>query len=301
MSESGSTESNLWYEETYTTGERYVRRVKRFIVSKQTQFQRVDIVETYLYGKTLYLDGKLQSAEKDEFVYHEALVHPALLTSEGRNKVLVIGGGEGAVLRELVRYPDVDDIYMVDIDRELVSLCKEYLPEWSMGAFEDPRVHLIFDDGRKFIEEEGRFYDVILLDLSEPYTDSPSIKLFTKEFYSLVKERLVQGGVVIVHAGTTHPEYMGFFRAVYNTLKTVFEITRPYEIMVPSFTLPWGFVYASRERDPLRDLKRDIPKGLKFYDILTHQKMFSTSKWFRESLKKESGIITDENPYIWNF
>ena len=301
MSESDSTESNLWYEETYTSDERILRKVRRFIVTKQTDFQRVDIVETFLYGKTLYLDGKLQSSEKDEFVYHEAIVHPPLLTAEDRNTILIIGGGEGAILREVVKYGDVDEIFMVDIDKELVEICKEYLPEWSSGAFEDPRVNLIFEDGRKYIEEEGRFYDIIIIDLSEPYSGSPSVKLFTREFYDTVKNRLSQGGVVVVHAGSTHPEYMGFFRAVYNTLASVFEIVKPYEITVPSFTQQWGFVYASRERYPVRDLKRDMPKSLKFYDIITHQKMFHTTKWFRDSLRKDSSIITDAKPYIWNF
>ena len=301
MSEADSIESNLWYEETYTNSERILRKVRRFIISRQTAFQRVDIVDTFLYGKTLYLDGKLQSSEKDEFVYHEAIVHPALLTTENRNKILIIGGGEGAILREVVKYPDVDEIFMVDIDKELVEICKEYLPEWSNGGFQDPRVNLMFEDGRKFVGEEGDFYDVIIVDLSEPYSTSPSVKLFTKEFYTAVKNRLSQGGVLIVHSGSTHPEYMGFFRAVYKTLVSVFEIVKPYEITVPSFTQQWGFVYASRERYPVRDLRRDMPKSLKFYDLITHQKMFHTTKWFRDSLNKDSPIITDANPYIWDF
>ncbi|MEM0318067.1 MAG: methyltransferase domain-containing protein, partial [Candidatus Nezhaarchaeales archaeon] len=170
--------------------EAHLHGVRKIMYSGRTKFQQVDIVETYSFGKCLFLDGKLQSCEYDEHVYHEALVHPAMMTHPDPKRVLIVGGGEGATAREVLRYPTVEKVVMVDIDGELVDLCRRYMPEWSQGAFEDPRLELVIADGRKYIEETGESFDVVILDLTDPLPGTPSVYLYTREFYELVKGRL---------------------------------------------------------------------------------------------------------------
>jgi spermidine synthase len=143
--------SVFWYRETGTPYEFHSFAARSFLFTGRTAFQEVAILDTQEYGKMLVIDGRTQSAEEDEYIYHEALVHPAMLTHPEPRQVLIIGGGEGASLREVLRYRSVERVVMVDIDRELVELCQKWLPEWHQGAFQDPRVELVFADGKDYI------------------------------------------------------------------------------------------------------------------------------------------------------
>jgi len=175
-------------------------RVDTYIFSHKSRWQKIEILHTKVWGKVLFLDGKIQSAQIDEFIFHEALVHTPMFVHPAPHKVLVIGGGEGADLREILRHNTVDKVVMVDIDDELVYACKRYLPEWSCGAFDDPRVELHIDDGREWLTRCKDKFDVVIVDLTEPLEGGPSLKLFTREFYELVKSSLTPEGV----AGRTY-------------------------------------------------------------------------------------------------
>src|SRR4051794_33786989 len=190
----------LWNGFTNRRGEYVIRDLTQVVLRQQTQFQLLEIVDTLSHGRALYLDNKIQSAELDEFIYHEALVHPALILAGTPRRVFVAGGGEGATLREVLRYPSVERVVMVDIDAEAVQACRTHLRAWHQGAYDDPRVELVHADARQALAESAEQFDAIVVDITDPLTDGPSYRLFTREFYSLVAERLAPHGALAVQA-----------------------------------------------------------------------------------------------------
>jgi len=163
-----NSQSYKWFFETTTPFEGHMHAIARTLVEAQTKFQHVEIFQTAAYGKTLVLDGRIQSSQVDEFIYHEALVHPGMLTAEAAPRsALVIGGGEGATLREILRYPAVTRAVMVDIDQEVVELCKSHLPEMHRGAFDDPRTEVRHEDARAYLEQTKDRFDMITVDLDD--------------------------------------------------------------------------------------------------------------------------------------
>jgi len=168
----------FWYQEK-TRNLMYSHRSKRHVLSTRSTFQKIDIVDTFEYGRMLFLDNIAQSSQVDEFIYHEMIVHPGLLIHPPARRICIIGGAEGATLREVLKH-DPERIVMIDIDEALVKICQEYLPEWSLGAFKDPRVELKFMDGRKYLEAATETFDAVLVDLSDPLENAPSTFLFTR-------------------------------------------------------------------------------------------------------------------------
>lgn len=276
--------------------------------SGRTKFQSIEIIETGSFGKCLVLDGKIQSSEVDEFVYHEALVQPAMLAHPCPEKVFIAGGGEGATLREVLSHKTVKSAVMIDIDEEVIAICKKFLPDYSQGAFADKRTELRHVDAREFLATSGEAFDIIIIDLTEPIEEGPAYLLYTREFYQMVRERLTANGVISVQAGSASLTELFNFSAVYNTLKSVFPIVLPYQVDVPSFGGPWGFCLASLKLNPsllsATEVDRRISarslNGLKSYDGLSHQGMFSLPKHLRSELSKQTRLITDNEPlYVY--
>ena len=275
----------------------------------RSQFQSVEIICTSNFGKCLVLDGKIQSSEVDEFIYHEALVHPAMITHPCPETVFIAGGGEGATLREVLSHNTVKRAVMIDIDAEVVNLCREFLPDHSRGSFEDKRTELYHTDARNYLAKCEDEFDIIVIDLPEPMEEGPAYLLYTQEFYQLARDRLSTDGVICVQAGSAVWTELLNFAGVNNTLRSVFPIVYPYKTDVPSFGGAWGFCFASSNLDPsllstseidsrisVRSLAR-----LKFYDGQTHQGMFSLPKHLRDKLAKQAKIITDREPlYIYH-
>ncbi len=296
----------LWFWEEFTENLLYGYRVKEFIFSGQSRFQKIDILNLGVFGKTLFLDRKIQSAQIDEFIFHESLVHPGIITHGSPEKVLIIGGGEGATLREVLRASSVKRAVMVDIDGELVELCKKHLPEWSAGAFEDPRAEVIIDDAYDYIKNTEEKFDLIVSDLTEPLEGGPSVKLFTKEYYSLLREHLNKGGVITVQSGSSDPYYHKFFVSVSATLREVFPVVRPYWAFIFSFNMPWGFNLASTLTDPLdldedEIIRRANALGLENLSYLTPSlflSSFSLPAYILSSLN-QAQPITEDNPFLW--
>ena len=169
----------------------YIVKVKNVILTTKTKYQEVQIIELEEYGRALILDGYIQSAEADEYIYHETLVHPVMVTHPNPRRVLIIGGGEGATLREVLKHGCVEEAVMVDIDGELVELAKKYLDFMHQGAFSDPRAKVIISDGMKYVNECGSsVFDVVIIDLTDPYSSEIAKSLYTKEFYTDVKNIL---------------------------------------------------------------------------------------------------------------
>ncbi len=277
--------------------------VKKTIFHGRSQFQEIQILEYEELGKALLLDGKTQSTIFDEFVYHEALVHPPMLLHGSPKKVLILGGGEGATLREVLRFKTVEEAVMVDIDPVVIEVSKKYLPEWHQGAFDDPRTRLIIGDGYKYVVEGGEKFDVIIADLADPIEAGPAYKLYVKEFYEKVKERLSEGGVFVTQA--TSPTLMPYtFSVIYNTIKSVFKYAAYYMIYVKSFDSVWGFVVASDYKDPStltpekvgRLLKELVNGENRFYDEVSHIHMFSIPRNIRKMIEGVKDIATLEKP-----
>ncbi|MCX8204569.1 MAG: spermidine synthase, partial [Candidatus Nezhaarchaeota archaeon] len=178
--------SFTYFVEHQTPNTSVVHKVKRVLYTGDTQFQHVDIIETYDFGTCLVLDGKVQSSTFDEWIYHEALVHPAMFTHPNPCRVAIIGGGEGATAREVLKHRCVEEVVMVDIDREVVELAKSRLSLIHQGSFEDHRLKLLFMDGRRFLEETQQRFDVIIIDVTDPLAGGPSYLLYTREFYDVV-------------------------------------------------------------------------------------------------------------------
>ncbi len=278
--------------------------VKSTLYSKASQFQQIDIVETEGYGLCLVLDGKLQSTESDEFIYHEALVHAAMLTHPDPQRVMIIGGGEGATLRETLRYPSVKQAIMVDIDKDVVESCREYLPSWHLGAFDDSRSQVLHADARKYLEDTKDSFDVIIIDLSDPIEEGPAYLLFTREFYSLVNERLTKDGIIAVQAGATSINSLLNYGAIYQTLKTKFPVVRPYQAFVPAYGWPWGFGFASKTLDPCdistmefqARIEKRVTGNMKYLTGELCRAQFALPKHITEYIDKVDRIIEDNHP-----
>ncbi len=294
--------NSKWFLEYTSSEEGAFYSLQKIIFNKASIFQHIEIIESGAFGKCLILDGKMQSSEADEFIYHEAIVHPAMISHDFPQRVFVAGGGEGATAREILKHPSVKEIVIVDLDRDAVDACKKYLPEWHQGAFEDKRVRIYFEDGRSFLEKSDNF-DIIILDLPESADGGPALMLYTKEFYKLVYNRLNIDGIAVAQAASTASHNLNIFSSIAKTLLEVFPIVRPYTANVPSFFTPWGFMLASKKTDPLSlsskyiDKKLDVLKdSLNFYDSETHLNLFSLPKNIRSAIKNQNRIITDNQP-----
>jgi len=300
-------QSYKWFFETTTAVEGHMHAIVRTLVAAQTKFQQVEIMETASYGKCLVLDGRIQSSQADEFIYHEALVHPGMLATEtSPERALVIGGGEGATLREILRYPSITHAVMVDIDGEVVELCRLHLPEMHRGAFDDRRTELRHEDARAYLERSSESFDFICIDLVEPLEEGPACMLFTKEFYTLVRDRLTPGGSMTMQAGMTKVGELPFFSAINRTLREVFPVVAGYQTFISCFGTPWGFILASKKVDPARQdtaavdrlIAERVGPGLEYWDGVTHQHAFALPKFIRKALAAATRVSTDAHPLI---
>lgn len=278
--------------------------IKDILYSGRSKFQSIEVLETTSFGRCLVLDGKIQCSERDEFIYHEALVHPPLTLHPHPETVFIAGGGEGATLREVLIHSTVKKAVMVDIDEEVIAICKKFLPSLHQGSFEDERASLHLGDAREYLTKAEERFDVIIIDLPEPIEEGPAYLLYTTEFYEIVKGKLREEGIISLQAGSADLGNLLNFIAVNNTLRTAFATVSPYLTNVPSFGGSWGFSLASQSLDPLslppeevdRRLSRRVTRGLRFYDGPAHRGIFSLPKYLRQEMEKEKRIITDKKP-----
>jgi spermidine synthase len=296
-----------WFIEWLTPEEGVMRRINRVYAWERTPYQDVAVLELARIGKCLVIDGRVQSSLSDEFIYHEALVHPAMIAHGNPRSVLVLGGGEGATLREVLRHRSVERAVMVDLDPGVVELSKKYLEEWHQGCFGDERVTLVYMDGRRYVEEavaRGEQYDVVIADLVDPAEGGPAQRLYTVEFYELVKKLIGSSGVFVTQA-TSPSTYPDIYARLYWTLRRVFKKVSPYYTYVQSFNGLWGFHLASETVDASglsatevdERIKNSIysPASLKFYDGSTHQGMFSLPKHIKKLLARQLPPSTDSD------
>jgi spermidine synthase len=298
------TDPDKWLRDKINENFLQLHRLDEVLYTGRTRYQSVQVVRTRDLGMCLVLDGKIQSSEIDEHIYHEALVQPAMIAHPGPETVFIAGGGEGAILREVLSHKTVKRAVMVEIDEEVTALSRKYLPRLSRGAFEDSRTELHHVDARQYLEKSKETYDVIIIDLPDPIEKGPAYRLFTQEFYRIVLDRLTGDGLIAVQAGSASPTELLNLTAVNNTLKSVFPGVVTYTTYMPAFGGPWGFCLASRQNDPSRFSPGEVDKritarslgGLRFYDGIAHRNMFSLPKYIREALAGQKRIITDKKP-----
>ncbi|MDQ0257396.1 spermidine synthase [Evansella vedderi] len=270
----------LWFTEKQTKDFGITMRVKRTYVSEQTNFQKLDMVETEEFGNMLLLDGMVMTTEKDEFVYHEMVAHVPLFTHPNPKKVLVVGGGDGGVIREILKHPQVDKATLVDIDGKVIEYSKEYLPSIA-GKLDDSRVDVQVDDGFMHIAKSENEYDVIMVDSTEPV--GPAVNLFTKGFYEGISKALKDDGIFV--AQTDNPWFhQDLIRNAFRDVKETFQITRLYTANIPTYPSGlWTFTLGSKKYDPLEvteDRFHDIET--KYYTPELHRAAFVLPKFVKD-------------------
>jgi len=290
-------------------GEYSALEVREVLAEGRSDFQDYAIVETTAFGRALILDANIQSCQYDEWIYHEAFVTPAMCAVESPRCVAVLGGGEGAMLREVLRHDTVESVVMVDIDGEVVEACKKHLECYHQGAFDDPRVELVIDDARTWLEKTApQGFDVVLIDLTEPLAGGPSWKLFTREFYELVRASMKPGGVAALQAGALRPDSVWATGRVKATLDHVLGHTLPYGCWVTSFFEQWGFILAGQNPDTVAISPALLAARLserkviqRFLDGEAFSGMTGLGKHIRDELASATALITDAEPLIKRF
>lgn len=285
------TEHWQWYVEESAPTEQHHHAIDQVFFAGRSEFQQVAVISTPAFGKMLILDGDTQSSQGDERIYHETLVHPAMAAAADRSDVLILGGGEGATLREVLRYPGTRRATMVDIDGLVVELSKKYLPEWSDGAFDDPRARVIVGDALAFMREDHDKYGVIVSDLTEPLEDSPSNILFNEDVFRLIKSRLAPGGIYVLQASTAAFHNASLHCKMARTLRRHYAHVTSFFTHVPAFDTDWAFLACS-DRVDLAQLDSatisaycgQLQGENFFYDAVTHQRLFALPLYLRRML-----------------
>lgn len=204
---------------------------KEKVYAEKSEFEEIEIYDTYSFGKMLVIDGIIQTTERDNFIYHEMLCHTPLFYHPNPKKVLIIGGGDGGALREVLKHP-IEEVCMVEIDNKVIEVCKKYMPSLSDGAFESEKLNLTIDDGKEFIKKHKKYFDVIIMDLSDPA--GPAEELITEKFYQDVKEALTENGVISIQSGSF--EYQPTEVAtIYKRVKNVFGSVKAHKAVVPTY------------------------------------------------------------------
>ena len=292
------TEHWQWYVERFSETELHHHAVEETYFAGRTAFQDVAVIRSSAFGKMLVLDGDTQSSQADEKIYHECLVHPALAALPPRGEILILGGGEGATLREVLRRADVRRCTMVDIDGDVIELSKRYLAEWSAGAFEDARARVVVGDALAFLREDGGTYDAVISDLTEPLADSPSNPLFCDAVFRDIKARLIPGGVYVLQASTAGFHNMALHAKMARTLRAHYRHVRSFYTHVPAFDNDWAFLACSDELDVAAtpaDRIDDYVAGLRgenyFYDAQAHRRLFSLPLYLRRELARGGDVF----------
>ena len=271
-----------WYEEAYHPHWRQRFEVRGYVYRGRTEFQEALIFESPLFGRVLVLDGIVQTTERDEFIYHEMITHVALMAHGAVRDVLIIGGGDGGTLEEVLKHQGVARATMVELDPGVVDLARAHLPGIHRGAFDDPRSELIFDDGVRFVADTAQLFDVIIVDSTDPF--GPGEVLFTESFYTDCRAKLRPGGIVVAQSGNPFMERERL-RACLARLDNVFRDTSFILTSVPAylggpFVFAWGSDDpAKRSLSPAELTARPLPEGLRCYTPAVHAAAFVHPPW----------------------
>ncbi len=279
----------LWFTEKHTENVKLSIQVDRQLYSSQSEFQRIDIFSSKEFGRFLTLDGYMMLTQKDEFIYHEMMVHVPMAVHPEVRKALVIGGGDGGTARELIRYPAIEQIDVVEIDEEVVSACRQYLPQTACG-FDDERIHLFYEDGLKYVRRYEDTYDLILVDSTDPF--GPGEGLFTKEFYGNCYKALKAEGIMVnQHESPFYPNDAVAMQRAHKRIVESFPISKVYQAHIPTYPSGhWLFGFASKRYHPLTDQDAARWKALelrtRYYNEQLHRGAFALPNYVEEMLEK---------------
>lgn len=279
----------LWYTEEHSKNARFSIKVKEQLYSGKSEFQAIDVFRSDEFGVFFTLDGLMMVTEKDEFIYHDMIVHMPMATNPNIKNVLVIGAGDGGTVRELTRYKTIENIDMVEIDKLVVDVCREYLPQ-TAEKLDDERVNLFFEDGLKFVREVENKYDLIIVDSTDPF--GPGEGLFTKEFYGNCYKALKEDGILVnQHESPYYDEYATSMKRAHKRIEEQFPICRVYQAHIPTYPSGhWLFGFASKKYDPINnDSIEDWNKlGLatKYYNTDLHRGAFALPNYVKTLLEE---------------
>ena len=278
----------MWFSDEHTDHARLSLRVERQLFSAESEFQRIDVLESTEFGKVLVVDGDLMLTEKDEFIYHEMITHVPMAVHPDVKKVLVIGGGDGGVVRELIKYETIETIDVVEIDPLLVEVCRKYIPEIAC-SLTDPRVAIYHEDGLRFFRSRTDEYDLIIIDSPNPF--GPGEGLFTKEFYGNCYNALHEDGIMInQNESPFYAEEAYQCQRMHKRIVETFPICRVYQAHIPSYPSGhWLFGFASKRYHPLDDLNGVAWKlrgiSTRYYAPRLHAGVFALPVYVEELLK----------------
>ena len=267
----------------------YGFRFNRHVLSKQTQYQHLELLESPELGLTMRLDGCLMTAEREEFFYHEALVHPVAISHPAPRKALIVGGGDGGALEELLKHPTIEQVTLVDLDAEVIEVSRQYLQAINHGSLDNPRAKVIAGDGAEFVRSTTEKFDLVLLDLTDPET--PAGPLYTTEFFVQCKQVLAEGGAMVLHLGAPfyEPEQVQSLSA---KLGEVFTHVNAFGLHIPLYGSYWALAIVSDSMQPTqvdatevehRLQQRNI-NDLQYYNAQVHGALFALPNYYRKLL-----------------
>lgn len=278
----------LWFSERHTPDVKFSIKVDKQLYSSQSDYQRIDVFDSKEFGRFLTLDGYMMLTEKDEFIYHEMMVHVPMAVHMNAKNILVIGAGDGGVIRELTRYNTIENIDMIEIDEEVVKVCKEYLPKTSC-KLDDERVHISYQDGLKYVRNCENMYDLIIVDSTDPF--GPGEGLFTKEFYGNCYKALKEDGIVVnQHESPFYKEDALAMQRAHKRIVSSFDISKIYQAHIPTYPSGhWLFGFSSKKYHPTNDFDGEKWDKLgiktKYYNTRLHKGAFALPNYVEELLR----------------
>ncbi|MEC1177564.1 polyamine aminopropyltransferase [Metasolibacillus meyeri] len=278
---------DLWFSEGHTPNVRLSIKVDKQLYSAQSEFQRIDVFESEEFGRFLTLDGFMMLTEKDEFIYHEMITHVPMAVHPNPKKVLIIGAGDGGVVRELVQYQAVEHIDLVEIDEMVIEAAKKYLPQ-TASKLDDPRVHIHIEDGLKHVRFCENEYDIIIVDSTDPF--GPGEGLFTREFYGSCYKALKEDGIMVnQHESPFYDEDVAAMQRAHQRIIECFPISRVYQAHIPTYPSGhWLFGFASKKYHPVKDMSASVWKSnnipTKYYNSNLHKGAFYLPNYVQKLL-----------------
>ncbi|WP_455675113.1 polyamine aminopropyltransferase [Pradoshia sp.] len=278
----------LWFSERHTSNVKLSIKVEKQLYSGQSDYQRIDIYESKEFGRFLTLDGFMMMTEKDEFIYHEMITHVPMMVHPNPERVLLIGAGDGGAVRELVKYENVKQIDLVEIDEMVVEVSRKYLSKTAC-ALDDPRLQIHYEDGLKHIRSCENQYDLIIVDSTDPF--GPGEGLFTREFYGSCYKALRKDGIMVnQHESPFYEEDVAAMQRAHKRIVESFPISYVYQAHIPTYPSGhWLFGFASKKYHPVKDLKReafrDAGLNTRYYNPKLHIGAFSLPTYVEELLR----------------
>ena len=279
----------LWFSEFHTPDVKHSIRVQRHLYSQKTAYQQIDIYDTPEFGRVLTLDGNVMLTERDEFIYDEMMTHVPMAVHPNIQDVLVIGAGDGGVVRELARYDTIRSIDLVEMDAQVIEACRRFLPE-NACRLDDERVHIYFDNALRFIRRKQAQYDLIIVDSNDPF--GPSEGYFTREFYGICYNALRDDGILVNQQGS--PFYSHDAEAMQRSHQRIvrtFPISRVYQAHIPTYAAGyWLFGFASKKYHPIDDLNKEkwlsLHLDTKYYTVRLHTGAFFLPAFLERMLEE---------------